>query len=56
MINRYQQSLLRATVLAPSVRPPASDAFTTGKSRADIRREILTKLSVRMQNLGISNF
>lgn len=55
MINRFQQSLFRAIVLAPSVRPPANDPFTTGKSRADIRREILAKLSVRMQNLGISN-
>ena len=55
MINRLHWPVFRMTVLAPCLRPQVNDPMTDRKTRADIRREILAKLTVRMRNLAISN-
>lgn len=55
MIDRIISSLFRATVITPSLRPPVHEPLMDSKTRADVRREILTKLTMRFKNLGIPN-
>ena len=53
MLNRFSLACFRSpvdTILRPRINEPNMDR----KTRADIRREILEKLTVRLRNLGIS--
>jgi hypothetical protein len=55
MINRFFWSLFRLGGLAPSWRARVNEPIMDPKTRADIRRQILTKLAPRLQNLGMSS-
>jgi hypothetical protein len=55
MIDRLIPSFFRANVLAPSLRPAVHEPLMDRKTRADVRREILAKLTIRFKNLGIPN-
>jgi hypothetical protein len=55
MLNRFNLSAFWASALAPAFRPRVNEPNMDRKTRADIRREILGKLAVRLRNLGISN-
>lgn len=53
MMNRLSLSCFRAP-LDPILRPRINEPNMDRKTRADIRREILEKLTVRLRNLGVS--
>jgi hypothetical protein len=55
MMNRFFLLRFGASMLPPSLRPRVNEPNLDRKTRADIRREILCKLSTRMNNLGIFN-
>jgi hypothetical protein len=55
MIDRLIPAIFRSTVIAPSLRREAREPLTDRKTRADVRREILSKLTVRFKHLGIPN-
>jgi hypothetical protein len=55
MINRFNFLGTRSLFVDPTLRPRVNQPNMDQKTRADIRREILTKLSVRLRNLGIPN-
>jgi hypothetical protein len=53
MLNRFSLSCFRSPV-DPILRPRINEPNMDRKTRADIRREILEKLAVRLRHLGIS--
>jgi hypothetical protein len=55
MITMFLPFCIRSTIIAPPLRPRVNEPNIDRKTRADIRREILSKLTPRLQNLGISN-
>jgi hypothetical protein len=55
MLNRLNLSCFRGLVIEPSLRPRINEPNMDRKTRADIRREILGKLTVRLRNLNIHN-
>ena len=55
MLNRFNWSPFPGFNIDPILRPRVNEPNMDRKTRADIRREILGKLAVRMRNLGISN-
>ena len=54
MLNRFNLTGL-FVVVQPSLRPRINEPNMDRKTRANIRREILDKLTVRLRNLGVSN-
>ena len=55
MLNRCSLLVFGLTSLDPLLRPRVNTPALDRKTRADIRREILGKLTVRLRNLGISS-
>jgi hypothetical protein len=55
MLNRLNLLCFQSSILAPELRPRIHEPNMDRKTRADIRREILSKLTVRLRNLGISS-
>jgi hypothetical protein len=55
MINRFSFSCFGSPSIDPVLRPRINTPHMDRKTRADIRREILEKLTVRLRNLGVSS-
>ena len=53
MLNRFSFSSFSAPAVETLLRPRVNEPNMDRKTRADIRREILEKLTVRLRNLGI---
>jgi hypothetical protein len=55
MLNRLWLANFRFFGIPSELRPRAHEPSMDQKTRADIRREILSKLTPRMRALGVSN-
>lgn len=55
MLNRFNLFAFQPSIISPELRPRVHVPNMDRKTRADIRREILSKLTIRMRHLGISN-